>query len=146
MSTVQSATEQKLDFMKLLVTEMQYQNPLEPLDNQQMAAQLAQFSQLELTEKMNTNLATINETISNMNLGFTGSMIMAELEYARSLLGHTISFYNETYQQSLEGLVQGIRFVNGEPVLQVQVEVSDSEGSVSEQTVQVQLNEIDGIQ
>lgn len=145
MSTVQSATEQKLDFMKLLVTEMQYQNPLEPLDNQQMAAQLAQFSQLELTEKMNTNLATINETISNMNLGFTGSMIMAELEYARSLLGHTISFYNETYQQSLEGLVQGIRFVNGEPVLQVQVEVSDSEGSVSEQTVQVQLNEIDGI-
>lgn len=145
MSTVQSATEQKLDFMKLLVTEMQYQNPLEPMDNQQMAAQLAQFSQLELTEKMNTNLATINETISNMNLGFTGSMIMAELEYARSLLGHTISFYNETYQQSLEGLVQGIRFVNGEPVLQVQVEVSDSEGSVSEQTVQVQLNEIDGI-
>ncbi|HRU14375.1 MAG TPA: flagellar hook capping FlgD N-terminal domain-containing protein [Anaerohalosphaeraceae bacterium] len=146
MSAVQSATEQKLDFMKLLVTEMQYQNPLEPMDNQQMAAQLAQFSQLELTEKMNTNLETINETISNMNLGFTGAMIMAELEYARSLLGHTISFYNETYQQSLEGPVQGIRFVNGEPVLQVQVQVSDSKGSVSEQTVQVKLDEIEGIQ
>ncbi len=146
MSTVQSATEQKLDFMKLLVTEMQYQNPLEPLDNQQMAAQLAQFSQLELTEKMNTNLETINETINNMNLGFTGAMIMAELEYARSLLGHTISFYNETYQQSLEGPVQAIRFVNGVPVLEVQVQVFDSEGSVSNQTVQVSLNEIDRIQ
>lgn len=146
MSTVQSATEQKLDFMKLLVTELQYQNPLEPLDNQQMAAQLAQFSQLELTEKMNTNLETINETINNMNLGFTGAMIMAELEYARSLLGHTISFYSGAYQQSLEGPVQGIRFVNGVPVLEVQVQVFDSEGAVSNQTVQVSLNEIDRIQ
>ena len=48
-----SAGQQRLDFMTLLVTEMRNQNPLEPMDNQQMAAQLAQFTQLDLTEAMN---------------------------------------------------------------------------------------------
>ena len=40
-----SATTQTMDYMTLLITELQNQNPLEPLDNQQMAQQLAQFSQ-----------------------------------------------------------------------------------------------------
>lgn len=144
MSTIQSATDQKLDFMKLLVTELQYQNPLEPVDHQQMAAQLAQFTQLELTEKMNTNLETINETISNMNLGFAGSMLMAQIEYARSLLGHTITFYNESYQQTLEGSVKGIQFVDGEPVLQVDAK-NPADGSTLD-GVFVSLDEINSIQ
>jgi len=144
MATVKSAAEQKLDFMKLMVTELQYQNPLEPLDNQQMAAQLAQFTQLELSEKMNNNLETINDTISKMNLGFTGAMLMAEIEYARSLLGHTVSFYNETYQQTLEGSVKGIRFVDGEPVLQVEAK-NPANGSALE-TLTVSLDEINSIQ
>ena len=58
-----SAAKQQMDFMKLLVTELQNQNPLEPMDNHQMAAQLAQFTQLDLSERMNNNLETINETI-----------------------------------------------------------------------------------
>ncbi len=144
MPSIQSAAEQKLDFMKLLVTELRYQNPLEPMDNHQMAAQLAQFTQLELTEKMNSNLETINQTISKMNLGFAGAMVMAEIEYARSLLGHTISFFSDTYQQSLEGSVKGIRFVNGEPILQVEAR-NPLNGSALE-TVNVTLDQINSIQ
>ena len=37
----------KDDFMKLLVAQMQHQDPLNPSDSSQMAAQLAQFSSLE---------------------------------------------------------------------------------------------------
>lgn len=146
MAAIQSAAEQKMDFMKLLVTELQYQNPLEPLDHQQMAAQLAQFTQLELTEKMNNNLETINETISKMNLGFSGAMLMAEIDYARSLLGHTISFYDQTYQRILEGTVKGIRFVNGEPVLETTAKIPGGDGTVGEQTIPVYLDEIESIQ
>jgi flagellar basal-body rod modification protein FlgD len=144
MAAIQSAAEQKMDFMKLLVTELQYQNPLEPVDHQQMAAQLAQFTQLDLTEKMNSNLETINETISKMNLGFTGAMLTAQIEYARSLLGHTITFFNETYQQTLEGTVKGIQFVDGEPVLRVEAK-NPSNGSVLE-NMSVSLDEINSIQ
>ena len=37
----------KEDFLLLLVTQMQYQDPLEPQDNTEYVAQLAQFSELE---------------------------------------------------------------------------------------------------
>ncbi|MCD6175181.1 MAG: flagellar hook capping protein, partial [Planctomycetes bacterium] len=47
--TSMNAVDQKLDYLKLLVTELQNQNPLEPMEQKDMAAQLAQFSQLELT-------------------------------------------------------------------------------------------------
>jgi flagellar basal-body rod modification protein FlgD len=142
---ITSAADQKLDFMTLLVTELQNQNPLEPMDNQQMAAQLAQFTQLELSEKMNTNLETINETIGGMNLGFQGAMLMAQVDYAKSLLGHDISFYSETYQKSMNGSVQKIQFEEGEPVLSVKTQTVNPDQSVSEQTVLVKLEEITGI-
>jgi flagellar hook assembly protein FlgD len=142
---ITSAAEQKLDFMTLLVTELQNQNPLEPMDNHQMAAQLAQFTQLELSEKMNTNLETINETIEGMNLGFQGAMLMAQVDYAKSLLGHDISFYSSTYQKSMSGSVQKIQFEDGEPVLSVKTQTVNPDSSVSEQTVLVKLDEITGI-
>lgn len=145
MSEVISAAQQKMDFMTLLITELQNQNPLEPLDNQQMASQLAQFSQLELTEQMNGNLATINETIENMNLGFQGSLLMAQIDYAKSLLGHEISFYSETYQEAMSGSVQKIQFEDGVPVLGVLVQTTNPDTSVSEETIQVKLGEITGI-
>ena len=140
-----SSEQQKLDFMTLLVTELQNQNPLEPLDNQQMAAQLAQFTQLELSEKMNNNLESMNETIEKMNAGFQGAMLMAQLEYARSLLGNEVSFYSEAHQQILQGTVQRIQFLDNEPYLQVQATITNPDASVSEETFMVNLDEIEGI-
>jgi flagellar basal-body rod modification protein FlgD len=48
----------KDDFLKLLTVQMQNQDPLEPQDNTEMVAQLAQFSSLEQLENMNSNLAS----------------------------------------------------------------------------------------
>lgn len=44
----------KEDFLLLLVTQMQYQDPLDPADNTEYVAQLAQFSELEQMSNLNT--------------------------------------------------------------------------------------------
>ncbi len=46
----------KDDFVKLMSVQLQYQDPMSPLNNEQMAAQLAQFSSLEQMTNVNKNL------------------------------------------------------------------------------------------
>lgn len=73
-----SASDIQVDYMRLLVVQLQNQNPLEPLDNNEMASQLAQFSQLQQLESMNSNFSEV----------LTG----IQREYASSLIGKEISF------------------------------------------------------
>ena len=44
------------DFLQLLVTQMQYQDPLQPTDNTQYIAQMATFTQVEATAQMNNSV------------------------------------------------------------------------------------------
>ena len=82
LSTINTASSIQMNYMKLLVAQLQNQNPLEPLDNNEMASQLAMFSQLEQLESMNTNFAKVLETV--------------ERTYAHSLIGKDIEFIGET--------------------------------------------------
>jgi len=82
LSATSSASNIQMDYMKLLITQLQNQNPLEPLDNNEMASQLAQFSQLQQLESMNES--------------FSQALATAELTYANSLLGKQVSFIAET--------------------------------------------------
>ena len=49
----------KDSFLKLLVTQLQNQNPLDPQDNSQFVAQLAQFSSVESLQNLNTSVDAI---------------------------------------------------------------------------------------
>ncbi len=51
-----SANETQERFMKLLVTQMKNQDPLNPMDNAQVTSQLAQLSTVTGIEKMNSTL------------------------------------------------------------------------------------------
>jgi len=73
-----SASDIQMDYMTLLVTQLQNQNPLEPLDNNEMASQLAQFSQLQQLESMNSSFSEVLTDIQR--------------SYAASLIGKEISF------------------------------------------------------
>jgi len=87
-SSANSKTVSKDEFLKLLTYQLKAQNPLQPYNNQEFAAQLAQFSQLEqlteirslLEEQVNTNLLLTN-TISNTALpGLIGKNAKAASE------------------------------------------------------------------
>lgn len=47
------------DFIRLMTTQMLMQDPLEPVDNKEMIAQMAQFSSLSGLETINSTLRTI---------------------------------------------------------------------------------------
>ena len=81
-SVTATASDIQMDYMKLLVTQLQNQNPLEPLDNNEMASQLAQFSQLQQLETMNSSFVQV--------------LASAERSYANSLIGKDVSFVGAT--------------------------------------------------
>lgn len=60
-STSSSSSLGQDAFLQLLVTQLQYQDPLDPMDDKEFVAELAQFSSLEQLTEINTgieNLAT----------------------------------------------------------------------------------------
>jgi flagellar basal-body rod modification protein FlgD len=54
-------------FLKLLVTQMQNQDPLNPQDNSAFLAQLAQFSSLEQLQGIKTDTDTLIQTIGGLS-------------------------------------------------------------------------------
>ena len=44
------------DFMKILLTQLTYQDPLKPMDNQQFMSQIAQFTTLEQSQQLNDKI------------------------------------------------------------------------------------------
>ena len=51
----QNSTINQEDFMKLFLAQLQFQDPLEPVDNREFLAQLAQFSSLEQSRQTSRN-------------------------------------------------------------------------------------------
>ncbi|MCL4495242.1 MAG: flagellar hook capping protein [Firmicutes bacterium] len=54
-------------FLTLLAAELQYQNPLQPMNNTQFIAQLAQFSSLAAVTKQSTTLGQILSALQQQN-------------------------------------------------------------------------------
>jgi flagellar basal-body rod modification protein FlgD len=57
----------KSTFLKLLVAQLQYQNPLNPADGVQFVTQLAQFTSLEQSTQMTQDLAAIRAALEKQN-------------------------------------------------------------------------------
>ncbi|MHC4551143.1 MAG: flagellar hook assembly protein FlgD [Planctomycetota bacterium] len=82
MSEIASASSMQVDYIQLLTTQLKNQNPLEPMDNNDMTAQLAQFSELNQLESMNSSFAEV--------------LKRTEQNYGSSLLGKEVSFIGQT--------------------------------------------------
>ena len=62
------AAKQKDQFLKILMTQLQNQNPLNPQDPTQFATQLAQYSQLEQQIDTNSKLDTLTTALTSGNI------------------------------------------------------------------------------
>jgi flagellar basal-body rod modification protein FlgD len=97
------------DFLKILLTQLTYQDPLKPMDNQQFMAQMAQFTALQQTQELNTK---IDQLITNQ----------AALQSV-GLIGRTVEV--QTEGGKFTGTVTALSFSSGTP----QVTVHSSTGT-----------------
>jgi flagellar basal-body rod modification protein FlgD len=112
----------KNDFLQLLVTQLRYQDPLEPMKDEDFVAQLAQFSSLEQLSNLNENqqqaldwdylqMQTINNTM------------------ATSLIGKDVKANYNTVYLDQDNLPQ-ISFSTGVYAQEIKIQITDSDGTV----------------
>lgn len=93
------------DFLNILLTQLTYQDPLKPMDNQEFMAQLAQFTTLGQTQEINTKIDSILSTQASMQ--------------AIGLIGKTVTF--TTDQGTLTGTVSALSWSGTSPQLSIDV-------------------------
>lgn len=103
--TNQTAADYKTQFLKLLLTQLQNQDPTKPVDSTTMVAQQAQIAGLEQMQNLNTNFVTM--------------MAMQSVSQATNLIGKNVS--GTVAGVATTGIVTGIKFASGSAVLQVKL-------------------------
>lgn len=112
-----------LDFQSLLriiLTQLTYQDPLKPMDNFQFVSQLAQFSQLQQSQTLNDQMTSLLSAQAAMQ--------------ATSLLGRTVDFTNAG-GAAMSGLVKSVSFARGQPEVTVQTALGENIANISIATI-----------
>ena len=104
-SNVQASGVSQEDFLKILLTQLNYQDPMKPLDNQEFLAQMAQFSALEQTRQLNDRIDTLlSIQSSSQSIGLLGKMVDIATEAG-----------------AMTGEVTTLAFRDGQPMMTVKV-------------------------
>lgn len=93
--------------LKIVLTQLTYQDPLKPMDNFEFVSQLAQFSQIQQGQTMSDSLQTLVSAQSTLQ--------------ATSLLGNQVDI--PAGSATISGTVTGVAFNNGTP--SVTIETAD---------------------
>lgn len=68
LSKQKGSTLDKDSFLLLLVTQFKYQDPLNPMDDKEFIAQMAQFSSLEQLMNLNTSMEGLTDATNNQQM------------------------------------------------------------------------------
>jgi flagellar basal-body rod modification protein FlgD len=89
--------------LRIILTQLTYQDPLKPMDNTEFVSQLAQFSQLQQTQSLNDQITSLLAAQSAMQ--------------ATNLLGKTVDVTASS--ATLTGTVQSVSFSSGQPTVTI---------------------------
>ena len=104
-------------FLKLLITQLENQDPLDPQDNSEFVAEMAQFSSLEQMTNMNDSLGKINTLVSNMDtsllVGQLSGMIGKGVEWDEMIQTTDEKGEPVITTESLSGVITGVSVTDG---------------------------------
>ncbi len=101
----QDSNQIRDQYLTLLITQMQNQNPMDPMSNDQMASQLAALAQLEQVEDMNDKFSKV--------------LSATQMEQASQMIGDKVVYRPEGVETDLTGTVKGAKVREGEVFLNV---------------------------
>ncbi len=119
---VNGANLGKEDFLKLLVTQLKYQSPMEPMKNEAFVAELAQFSSLEGIQNLNTKFD--NSVKSNALLAQSIGNSMAT-----TLIGKSVKIQTNQFQLN-ENDGMEIHYNLPKTADHVSIEIYDGQGNL----------------
>jgi len=118
----------KDDFLKLLITQLRNQDPLQPLNNEEFISQMAQFSSLEQLQGINDGVSSslmLNQSLNNaLSTTLIGKEVLVQGNVISVSDGHAqeAGFYVDG-----EGMAEvTIRDSSGKVVRTLTINVSDS--------------------
>ena len=113
----------KDSFMLLLVTQFQYQDPLNPMEDTEFISQMAQFSSLEQMMNLNTSMESLVDATNNQQMinatSYIGKMV--------TVSGNTIG--KVTDGSTGETTVSAFRYAFGDNVVKGTLSVRDANGN-----------------
>jgi flagellar basal-body rod modification protein FlgD len=104
LTTTQTASDLKNEFLQMLMTQLKNQDPTDPVDDTAMLGEEAQFSTLEQMQNINSNLVSM--------------MAMQNVSQAVNLVGKTVTGTDST-GASTTGIVSSLVFSSGSPELKL---------------------------
>lgn len=106
------------DFLKLMITQFQNQDPFKPMENGEFLGQLAQFSTVNGIETLNSSFS-----------GLAGSIQDEQALQAANLVGRSVLAVTDIGYLPDDGLINGAVEVDG-AVTNVQIEITNTAGEV----------------
>lgn len=104
-------------FLKLLVTQMKNQDPLNPLDNAQVTSQMAQLSTVTGVDKLNATVQALSS-----------SMLASQSLQAVSMIGHVALIDGDSMDLTNSKGYGGVELT--QPADKVTVQIADASGGV----------------
>lgn len=101
-------------FLKLLITQLQHQDPTNPMDDRDFIAQMAQFSSLEQMQNMTKTMESLLMSQQQTQLMNYTSFVGKEVKWHE--LTEEVDADNKPVINEGTGVIQSLKFVDGEAV------------------------------
>ncbi len=105
-SSVDNSNIMKEDFLRLFVTQLKNQSPLDPLKGHEFIAQLAQFTSLE--------------QLTNLNVSFSDILKYQQLLEGGELIGRNATYLGADSGGDSQGIIDGVKISDGKIAVVIQ--------------------------
>ncbi|MER2105571.1 MAG: flagellar hook assembly protein FlgD [Solibacillus sp.] len=116
-------------FLKILITQLQNQDPTSPMDDKEFIAQMAQFSSLEQMQNMTTAMENLLSSQQQTQMMSYTNFIGKEVKWHE--VTDKVDADDKPITTEGTGVITELKFVNGDPIFKLSDGKEISPGNVS---------------